>query len=109
MTDEGTEESRWYRFNDTVVDEFVMNDDALAAECFGGSYKSKATDGSKETHNMLYTLFGTIISLVSSYMETKVRFWNAYMLFYKAKDLSCTTTTVDTQPQVKAVQDKAVG
>ena len=48
MTDEGTEGSRWYRFNDTVVDEFVMNDDALAAECFGGMYKSKAADGSKD-------------------------------------------------------------
>ena len=54
MTDEGTEESRWYRFNDTVVDEFVMNDDALTAECFGGTYKSKATDGSKNiTHDAL--------------------------------------------------------
>ena len=47
MTDEGTEESRWYRFNDTVVDEFIMNDAALGAECFGGMYKSKAADGSK--------------------------------------------------------------
>ena len=57
ITDEGTEESRWYRFNDTVVDEFVMNDDALAAECFGGMYKSKATDGSKDnTHNTFDTL-----------------------------------------------------
>ena len=55
MTDEGTEESKWYRFNDTVVDEFIMNDDALAAECFGGTYKSKATDGSKDTHDTLYT------------------------------------------------------
>ena len=43
--------------------------------------------------------------LVSSYMETKVRFWNAYMLFYKAKDLSC--TAVDVQPQVKSLQDEA--
>lgn len=54
ITDEGTEESKWYRFNDTVVDEFIMNDDALAAECFGGMYKSKATDGSKDTHDMFY-------------------------------------------------------
>ena len=42
-------------------------------------------------------------------METKVRFWNAYMLFYKAKDLSYTATTVDAQPQVKAVQDEVAG
>ena len=49
MTDEGTEDSKWYRFNDTVVDEFIMNDNALAAECFGGTYKSKAADGSEYT------------------------------------------------------------
>ena len=32
---------RWYRFNDTVVEEFEMSDAALEAECFGGSYKPK--------------------------------------------------------------------
>lgn len=47
LTPEEMEMPRWYRFNDTVVDEFMMNDDALAAECFGGTYKSKANDGSK--------------------------------------------------------------
>jgi len=62
VTDEDMEGPRWYRFNDTVVDEFVMNDDALAAECFGGTYKSKATDGSKyfytvkQQHSTLYVI-----------------------------------------------------
>ena len=42
-----SEEPMWYRFNDTMVDEFVMHDEALAAECFGGSYKSRSGDGSK--------------------------------------------------------------
>ena len=41
------EYSKWYRFNDTVVDEFVMHDEALAAECFGGTYKSRSAEGSK--------------------------------------------------------------
>lgn len=53
ITAVGPEDSRWYRFNDTVVDEFMMNDDALAAECFGGTYKSKATDGSEYTKHPL--------------------------------------------------------
>ena len=37
-----TQLGRWLRFNDTLVDEFVLNDSALEAECFGGSYKPKA-------------------------------------------------------------------
>jgi len=42
-----SEEPKWYRFNDTMVDEFMMHDEALAAECFGGSYKSRSGEGSK--------------------------------------------------------------
>ena len=34
-------EGRWYRFSDTVVEEFGMNDTTLETECFGGQYKSK--------------------------------------------------------------------
>ncbi len=37
-----TRQGRWLRFNDTLVDEFVLNDNALESECFGGSYKSKS-------------------------------------------------------------------
>ena len=40
-----TRSGRWLRFNDIIVDEFVMSDSALEAECFGGSYKPKSTDG----------------------------------------------------------------
>lgn len=35
----------WLRFNDTVVDEFAMNQASLESECFGGSYKAKTSDG----------------------------------------------------------------
>ena len=35
---------RWLRFNDTKVEEFMMSDSALEAECFGGSYKAKPSD-----------------------------------------------------------------
>ena len=33
---------KWYKFNDTIVQEFEMND--LEAECFGGKYKAKVYD-----------------------------------------------------------------
>lgn len=36
---------KWLRFNDNLVDEFTMTEPSLEAECFGGSYKAKATDG----------------------------------------------------------------
>ncbi|XP_065904481.1 ubiquitin carboxyl-terminal hydrolase 24-like isoform X2 [Dysidea avara] len=87
--EDDSEEPKWYRFNDTVVDEFVMHDEALAAECFGGSYKSRSNDG---------------MSTNSNYMENKVRFWNAYMLFYTAKDRS--RTTAGPIPLIKTPQDK---
>ena len=38
---------KWYKFNDTVVQEFEMNDSALEAECFGGKYKAKVYDQGK--------------------------------------------------------------
>ena len=36
---------KWLRFNDNLVDEFTMSEASLEAECFGGSYKTKANDG----------------------------------------------------------------
>lgn len=35
---------RWYKFNDTVVEEFEMNKATLETECFGGHYKSRTHD-----------------------------------------------------------------
>ena len=37
-------DSRWLKFNDTIVEEFAMTDSALEAECFGGSIKTSSTD-----------------------------------------------------------------
>ena len=51
-----------------------------------------------------YWLFLLVVSANSNYMETKVRFWNAYMLFYAAKDRS--RTTAGPIPQIKTPQDK---
>jgi len=38
---------KWYRFNDTVVEEFEMTEEALENECFGGKYKAKFSDTCK--------------------------------------------------------------
>ena len=56
---------RWFKFNDTTVEEFEMNEDNLAAECFGGTYKAK--------------------KVASNLPEDRQRYWNAYMLFYEAR------------------------
>ena len=42
--------NKWFKFNDTSVDQFDMTDEALAAECFGGSFKAN-TNNSKLPEN----------------------------------------------------------
>jgi len=37
---------KWYKFNDTIVEEYEMNDETLEAECFGGTYKAKVYESS---------------------------------------------------------------
>ncbi|CAB4058031.1 USP9_24 [Lepeophtheirus salmonis] len=54
---------KWYKFNDTTVEEFELNEESLVAECFGGNYTEK-----KSSH----------------LPEERLRYWNAYMLFYEA-------------------------
>jgi ubiquitin carboxyl-terminal hydrolase 9/24 len=69
-----TDPDKWYRFNDNLVDEVVMDTEMLELECFGGTYKS-----------------GT-----SARPESRTRFWNAYMLFYKSVE---DVTAVDSDKQ----------
>ncbi|KAL5016318.1 hypothetical protein ScPMuIL_005907 [Solemya velum] len=59
------QKGKWFKFNDTIVEEFEMNDGNLEAECFGGFYKAKVYDQS------------------NSYPEERQRYWNGYMLFYE--------------------------
>jgi ubiquitin carboxyl-terminal hydrolase 9/24 len=56
--------NRWFKFNDTTVERFNMTDDAMATECFGGSFKASKKEN-------------------SSLPETRQRYWNAYMLVYE--------------------------
>ncbi|XP_044158175.1 ubiquitin carboxyl-terminal hydrolase 24 isoform X2 [Bufo gargarizans] len=57
--------SKWYKFNDTVVEEFDLNDETIEYECFGGEYRPKVYDQS------------------NPYPDVRRRYWNAYMLFYQ--------------------------
>ena len=43
------QKGKWFKFNDTVVEEFEMTEDNLEAECFGGTYKAKIIEPSKKT------------------------------------------------------------
>lgn len=56
---------KWFKFNDTTVEEYDLNDTSLEAECFGGTYKAKVRDSG------------------NSYPEIRQRYWNGYILFYE--------------------------
>lgn len=43
----GSGKGKWYKFNDTVVEEFELNDETLEYECFGGEYRPKVYDQCK--------------------------------------------------------------
>ena len=38
--------NKWFKFNDTTVEEFEMSQENLEAECFGGMFKVKKKEGS---------------------------------------------------------------
>ncbi|OCT84877.1 ubiquitin carboxyl-terminal hydrolase 24 [Xenopus laevis] len=61
----GSGKGKWYKFNDTVVEEFDLNDETIEYECFGGEYRPKVYDQS------------------NPYPDVRRRYWNAYMLFYQ--------------------------
>lgn len=70
----------WYKFNDTTVEQFDLNDSTLETECFGGTYKAKVSDSA------------------SCYPETRQRHWNAYLLFYEKQEDSRTPRTPHKTP-----------
>ena len=61
------EDEKWYKYNDTSVEEIYFNDQTLVEECFGGTFTATG-----DYNKML--------------PEERVRFWNGYMLFYKEPD-----------------------
>lgn len=38
---------KWFKFNDTIVEEFDMTDSTVEQECFGGMYRAKVFDSSE--------------------------------------------------------------
>ena len=85
----------WLRFNDVVVDEFAMNQVSLESECFGGSYKAKTSDGRcYVVSGFDWNAFLTTPLVQGSHPDMRVRFWNAYMLFYEARDHATKTRGV---------------
>lgn len=46
--DNADSKGKWYKYNDTFVEEFDMNDENLEAECFGGTYKATVYDTGME-------------------------------------------------------------
>ena len=36
----GYGKGKWYKFNDTVIEEIDLNDETLEYECFGGEYRT---------------------------------------------------------------------
>ena len=59
--------NKWFKFNDTTVEEFEMTEEALEAECFGGKFKVKKKEG-------------------SNLPEERQRYWNGYILYYEARE-----------------------
>ncbi len=57
---------KWYKFNDTTVEEVTMTEATMIDECFGGTF----------TQSSEYKMLP----------EERVRYWNGYMLFYRVSD-----------------------
>ena len=45
---------KWFKFNDTDVEEFDMTDSSIETECFGGTYKTKVFEQCKLPFFLLY-------------------------------------------------------
>ena len=45
---------KWFKFNDTLVEEFDMNDQTVEQECFGGAYRAKVYDSSKFSLSLIW-------------------------------------------------------
>lgn len=53
----GCGKGKWYKFNDTVVEEFDLTDETLEYECFGGEYRPKVYDQCKQYYRLIDSSF----------------------------------------------------
>lgn len=79
---------RWLKFNDTLVEEFDLNDSTLESECFGGALKTTNPDSCKQNSFCALSTHALISPVQGSHPDSRVRHWNAYMLFYEAVSTS---------------------
>lgn len=70
-TKETFSNEKWYKFNDTTVEEVNFNENMMIEECFGGTF----------TQSSEYKMLP----------EERVRYWNGYMLFYRVSDYNATS------------------
>ena len=88
-----TNDSQWYRFNDTTVEEIQLTEQMLEEECFGGTFRVQ-----KDTHSS----------------EERTRFWNAYMLVYQCIEPSkllpppAIPSSPNTNPSIRHIPGTAV-
>lgn len=54
---------KWFKFNDTTVEEFEMTERNLAEECFGGTYKSKVYEKGSVKSTGASTRFELLLSM----------------------------------------------
>lgn len=78
--------SRWFKFNDTCIEEVTFDANFLVEECFGGTFDKKD----------------------SFWSEKRTRYWNAYMLLYRKKSFNpstiCKTNELDRNSYDKKIE-----
>lgn len=65
----GCGKGKWYKFNDTVVEEFELNDETLEYECFGGEYRPKVYDQCKYAFGTSFITFCYISNYLKSGLD----------------------------------------
>ena len=53
----------WFKFNDTVIEEFDLTDTTIETECFGGNYKAKVFENSECGYNCCLRVINPLVSL----------------------------------------------
>ena len=67
----GESKNKWFKFNDTVVEPFTMNEESLEAECFCGTYKANGYDTGKLSGIVLVKLFEASLQSLGYFMDPK--------------------------------------
>ena len=77
----GCGKGKWYKFNDTVIEEFDLNDETLEYECFGGEYRPKVYDQSKFLQMYIFHWFYFLLGSYFIFIGTLLSNWKQYFLY----------------------------